>query len=147
MLIKVNVNDMQIMSRYCFSAVAHIESASSLLKQIPRHNDWNCREKKIIEDEIAGIVSRDKLLNERITDYASNIDQVKNRYISLANNSEQEFINIFDVIARAKAIPVRTSVGSGSVTATIANNRYRPTVILPPNVWNFSDVTHMVKGD
>ena len=101
-------------------AESAIIECASVLKSLLSHEDWHCKEKELIDNDILKIKKVSDQLSIAFSDYASAVRQISSRYIDFINEEKEDMLEIEARIGEFYSLlstGVVTTVNSGNYTS------------------------------
>lgn len=128
MIISIDTELLNQMAALALSANAEIEEGSTRLNMVVEHNDWNCKERDQINDNIMHIKSAQAKLSQSITDYSNAMNRIAATFSEAENALPNEFQHIDVMIGSALSL-TGSSNGGGAITSAAVSSIADSTVI------------------
>ena len=81
-----------------------INEVSERINELLSHEDWHCKEKDIIDEDISRIKKTSVLIQETFTNFAVAVRTTANRYIEMVNEEKRDLLEIDQQIGKLMAL-------------------------------------------
>lgn len=128
MIISVDTEELSRMASMALNANSEIENSASRLSLVVEHNDWNCKERDRINENITTIKSSHQKLTEDMAEFSAALNKIAAVFSEAEQSLPNEFQHIDTMIGSALSL-TGSAVSSGAVTAASVNSLAESTVI------------------
>lgn len=122
MIIDVNPQTITEIAQTISNAYGEVERASTLLRSITEHSNWNCRERDTINDYTRSNAQEILRISEKSENFANVMKSLAENFTTDEKNISEMFTSIESVIAALLAIQ---PIGSGAVSGNL------PSLVMP----------------
>lgn len=91
MIISVDTELMNEMATLASNANSELDICIAILTAITSHNDWNCKERDAINDNIATVKKNAGMLKENMDIFASSVRQIADQFRTFEGTMLQQF--------------------------------------------------------
>lgn len=157
MEIKVDIDTLRQIAISTLHAKSSIEDAIKASNFVLQHNEWNCKERDLIDENIIAIQKSNLAINESMILFSKKVNEIAEKFNEFDDMIMSQFSE-FDAsigslceIEPASITRVQSSVAQ-ECTAKIETNsyweRYHSTNIMQPiSIVSFKDATSFMKCD
>lgn len=121
MIISIDTELLNQIASLALAANTEIEDGSARLKMVVEHNDWNCKERDQINENILGIKTAQSKLTELIVEYSNAMNRIASTFSDAENSLPNEFQHIDVMIGSALSLTGSSSGGGEVTTAAISS--------------------------
>ena len=128
MIISIDTEILNQIAALTIEANTEIEDGSSRLNKVVEHDDWNCKERDQINDNILYIKSAQAKLSQSIIEYSNAMNRIAVAFSEAENALPNEFQHIDVMIGSALSL-TGSSNGGGTITSAAVSSIADSTVI------------------
>lgn len=122
MIISIDTEKMNTMASLAQNVRAEIDDCVTSLIPVVEHNDWNCKERDLINDGIIGVKKNAVILQEALDSFSSLMKQVASLFDAFEASLPNKYQQIDAFLGSTFAIPcVESTVATGSTTTEVTS--------------------------
>lgn len=120
MIISIDTEKMNEMAMLAQSVNSELDMCSSFLHSIVEHNDWNCKERDIINDGILSVKKNAATLKETLDDFSLVLKRVAGLFDTFEASIPNQYQYIDSLLGTSYAVACeKTSMLTGDIASDI----------------------------
>lgn len=122
MIISIDTEKMNTMASLAQNVSVEIESCVASLMPVVEHNDWNCKERDVINEGIVSTKKNAVILQETLDSFSSLMKQVASLFDAFEASLPNKYQHIDSLLGSTFAIPcAESTVVTGSTTTEVTS--------------------------
>ena len=122
MIIAVDTEKMNAIANLAQSIYTEMDACAASMMPVVEHNDWNCKERDLINESIVNVKKNTALLQESLEQFSSMMRQVASMFDAFEASLPNKYQQIDAFLGNAFAIDcVQTTVATGSTTTEVSS--------------------------
>lgn len=136
MLISIDPENLKSVAQKAQNVNADIEVAMQLLNQISTHNDWNCKERKQINEYTSQNKNKIRILKENSDDFLNAVQQAAQDFQNTEKNLstifesvEETIKSVLSITPIVEKVPVMTVKAIGEIYKNSSKSGYASNIL------------------